>query len=302
MTSAVTMSLAATVVLAATVAAASLHGTSPVVGCETEADCLLLGSCETNSSGTKYCKCRQGFTGPQCGQLDVGAVPNHLGYRNETASTWGGLPVYVNGEWHAYVSMMANSCPLGTFNNNSQIVHLVSKSNGQTDGGWAGPFDFVDAVVKPFAHNAAPRLLADGSVGVWFIGYNGTVEIEECPGGVAPPHDVWPDWSGKQIALARSPPNSPSGPWNVSWLFALPTLPDDWWHWDCSATNPSALVDADGSVRMMYRGTMCTHCAGCPTRPGNTSERLGIATARALSGPYARASSAIDLGNASIEV
>ena len=169
-----------------------------VTACHNNSDCLLLGSCKHGA-----CHCRQGFTGPECGQLDFGAAPAHLGYRNRSASTWGGLPLKIRGEWHMYVSMIRNECPLGAFNNNSEIVHLVSSS------GFSGPFAYADVVVPSFAHNAAARLLPDGSIGVWFIGYDGHVDAISCPGG-APPQDlVWPDWSGKQIAVARSP--KPSG-------------------------------------------------------------------------------------------
>eukprot|EP00729_Bicosta_minor_P022597 gene22597-3023_t len=240
--------------------------------CVSNVDCLLLGSCEQG-----VCNCRQGFTGHECGQLDLAPAPPHLGYRNLTASTWGGLPVKVQGKWHMYVSMMVGDCPLGTFNNNSEVVHLVSSS--PTD--WKGPYRYADTVVGPFAHNAAPRVLADGSVAVWYIGYDGVVNTIACPKGVPPPNDVWPDWSGKQMAVARSPPGAPSGPWNVTWLFKKAKLPQDWWHWDCSSTNPSALVAADGTVQML--------------------ERLGFATAPSVDGPYAHASVALNLGNASVE-
>jgi hypothetical protein len=169
--------------------------------CATNSDCLLLGACDVEG----VCRCRQGFTGTECGQLDFDVAPNHLGYQNSSASTWGGLPVRVNGEWHMYVSMMLGDCPLGTFNNNSEIVHLVSAS------GWQGPYSYADTVVKNFAHNAAPRMLPDGSIGVWFIGYDGAVDTIRCPHGVAPNDYVWPDWSGKQIAIARSPPGQPTG-------------------------------------------------------------------------------------------
>jgi hypothetical protein len=151
-------------------------------------------------------------------------------------------------------------------------------------------------VVGAFAHNAAPRVLPDGSVAVWFIGYDGNVDPISCPHGIPPKDLVWPDWSGKQIGLARSTPGKPAGPWTTSFIFKQPTLPADWWHWDCSATNPTAIVAADGSVSMIYRGTMCTHCDGCPARPNNASERLGIATAPSIAGPYTRAATPINLG------
>ena len=96
--------------------AALMHGTA---ACQTDGDCLLLGSCEVGT-----CKCRQGFTGPECGQIDVAAAPTTLGYHNLSASTWGGLPPSVQGKWHMHVSMMAGDCPLGTFNNNSFIAHV----------------------------------------------------------------------------------------------------------------------------------------------------------------------------------
>ena len=229
------------------------------LACVTSDDCLLLGSCEKG-----ICRCRQGFTGPECGQLDLAPAPNHLGYQNFSASTWGGLPLRVNDKWHMYVSMITGACPLGTFNNNSEIVHLVSTSSSCT-----GPYTYMDTVVGAFAHNAAPRILPDGSIGVWFIGYDGQIDTITCPGGIPPKDFIWPDWSGKRIALARSAPGESSGPWNITWLFQQTSLPADWWHWDCSATNPSAVVDSDGSTRMMYRGTMCTHCPGCPSSPPN---------------------------------
>ena len=253
--------------------------------CQSSSDCLLLGSCKHG-----VCHCRQGFTGPECGQLDVGAVPAHLGYRNRGASTWCGLPLKIWGEWHMYVSMIRNKCPLGAVNNNSEIVHLVSS------GGFSGPFAYADVVVPSFAHNAAPRLLPDGSIGVWFIGYDGPVDAISCAGDVPPEDLVWPDWSGKQIALARSPSGKPSGPWNVSFLFDRPRLPHDWWHWDCAATDPSALVAADGSVAMLYRGKVCDHCDGYPQIPPRTSERLGITTAPTVAGPYTRAAAPFYLG------
>ena len=261
-----------------------------MAACSSDMDCLLLGTCDGG-----VCRCRQGFRGPECGQLDLGPAPAHLGYRNATASTWGGLPVRVGGAWHMYVSMLTGDCPLGTFNNNSEVVHLASLAAGP--GGWAGPYALAGTVVPAFAHNAAPRLLRDGSVAVWFIGYDGAVDAVTCPKGVPPADYVWPDWTGKQIAVVRSPPGSASGPWTApEWLLAQPQLPRDWWHWDCSATNPSAVVAADGSVRMLYRGTMCTHCAGCPPHPRNASERLGFATAPAVGGPYTRPAAGIDLG------
>lgn len=262
--------------------------TACAAACADDSDCLLLGSCEGG-----VCHCRQGFTGEECGQLDFGAAPAHLGYHNQTASTWGGLPLKVRGEWHLFVSMITGDCPLGAFNNNSEIAHLVSAGGG----GWEGPYELQPTTVVPsFAHNAAPQLLPDGSIGVWFIGYDGAVDTISCPNGVPPADFVWPDWSGKQIGLALSASGEPSGPWNVTFLFDRPRLPADWWHWDCGATNPSAVVAADGSVTMLYRGTMCTHCDGCPAHPANATERLGIATAPTVAGPYARAAAQIDLG------
>ena len=46
----------------------------------------------------------------------------------------------------------------------------------------------------------------------------------------------------------------------------------------------------------------CTHCDGCPHSPGNTSERLGIASAPGVDGPYTRPAKAFNLGNESVEV
>jgi len=72
-----------------------------IAACASDMDCLLLGTCDGG-----VCRCRQGFRGPECGQLDLGPAPAHLGYRNATASTWGGLPVRVGGAWHMCVSML----------------------------------------------------------------------------------------------------------------------------------------------------------------------------------------------------
>ena len=211
--------------------------------CATNEDCLLLGQCTQGA-----CRCRQGFTGPECGQLALAPTAPHLGYRNLTASTWGGLPVLVKDQWHLYVSMMGGDCPLGTFNNNSRIAHLVS-----TSGTWAGPYAYADTAVPAFAHNAAPHLLPDGSIGIWFIGYDGHVDPITCPNGVPPEDYIWPDWSGKQIAMARSRPGETSGPWNVSFLFDSPRLPEDWWHWDCGATNPAPIIAVSSQASLPWR-------------------------------------------------
>jgi hypothetical protein len=55
---------------------------STSLACQTNEDCLLLGTCEQGQ-----CQCRQGFTGPECGQIDLDPAPTHLGYRNRTASS-----------------------------------------------------------------------------------------------------------------------------------------------------------------------------------------------------------------------
>ena len=271
-------------------AVVAFAGIDAAFACTTDADCLLLGTCNHRA-----CRCRQGFTGSECGQLDLSPGPN-LGYRNLTGNTWGGLPLRIHGTWHMYVSMMAKGCPLGTFNNNSEVAHLVSS------GDWRGPYAYSDTVVPAFAHNAAPHVLRDGSIGVWFIGYDGAVDLVQCSNGIPPTDDVWPDWSGKQIALVRSLSGDPKGPWTSPlWIFPKAPLPAGWSKWDCASTNPSAVVSgAGGSVRMMYRGTECTHCDGCG-HPAGARENLGIATAGTVSGPYTAAATFIDLKNASVE-
>eukprot|EP00039_Didymoeca_costata_P003217 m.66116 g.66116 ORF g.66116 m.66116 type:complete len:400 (-) comp11783_c0_seq2:3682-4881(-) len=257
--------------------------------CQSDADCLWLGVCDMSS---RECHCRQGFTGPECGQLDVAPAPNHLGYYNSSTSTWGGLPVFAkDGLWHMYVAMMVGECPLGTFNNNSAVAHLVS-----TTSSFQGPYKYVNMVTPPFAHNPTSRVLPDGTIAIWYIAYDGDVKTISCPNGTPPQAPIWPNFNGKQIALAHSRSGDPNGPWIKTYLFSKTEVPQNWWHWDCDATNPAPLLLADGSVKMMYRGTMCTHCDGCPPKPGNASERLGIATAMSVDGPYHRPANAINLG------
>ena len=240
--------------------------------CSTDADCSLLGVC--GPGGT--CACDAGWRGADCGVLDLAPARRGSGY-NRTGeapptSSWGGRVVRDPadaGLHHLFAAEFTRHCGLDYWSPMSRIIRAESRT------GPAGPFAFAGEVVGTFAHN--PTVDWSAAERQWLL-----FSI-----GCAVPQPA----SCEQPALECAPGNSNNGESGIT----LHTSPDllSWTRapgyvlangsagaWDEDTTNPSAYVQADGSVVLMYRG--------CPEGCASI-EQLGFATAPAAAGPYARA-------------
>ncbi len=90
--------------------------------------------CSLNGVGSP-CKCDPGWTGTNCGQLDLLPAPalasqvtalSATTTTNAAAnSTWGISVVGPDktGRYHGYMTEIANSCPLGDYGSASHFIH-----------------------------------------------------------------------------------------------------------------------------------------------------------------------------------
>jgi hypothetical protein len=83
--------------------------------------CSLNGICgnasSTGSGAAHQCRCDDGWTGPDCGALNLGPTSsNAVGSGRiypppaSNTSSWGGGVVFRDGSYHLYVSEMAGHC------------------------------------------------------------------------------------------------------------------------------------------------------------------------------------------------
>jgi len=79
-------------------------------------------------------------------------------------TSWGGNVIQgADGQFHIYVSAMANHCLLNRWGSNSRIDHGVSSNI-------TGPYVFRDVAVDVWSHNSAPIKLPDGTYAIVHIG------------------------------------------------------------------------------------------------------------------------------------
>ena len=99
-------------------------------GCSADTDCANNGECVV-PTGT--CRCRSGWKGSGCTELDLQPTPRDAGYQHQVdganASSWGGAPHKGDdGLYHMFVSQMTRHCGIIAWGENSIVVHTVSES------------------------------------------------------------------------------------------------------------------------------------------------------------------------------
>jgi hypothetical protein len=133
------------------------------VSCSTESDCHLNGDCSKGA-----CACDAGWTGPTCGQLDLGPVDKAkrpgLSYKNN--ATWGASPLKgADGKWRvAHVQLHSHCGIFQAWMSNSFVALSVSS------GGVGGPYKYERELIGSFSHNPQIRELSDGTFAVFYIG------------------------------------------------------------------------------------------------------------------------------------
>ena len=253
-------------------AALLLAAAAAATSCSSDEDCSLNGQC---SGGV--CACDTGWRGASCGELAVIAGSSSLGYHNLSSgvgASWGANAVFAEGLWHAFIAEMTWNCTLNAYGSNSRIIRATSTA-------FAGPYAFADVVVAPFAHNPTVRQLPDGSFALFMIG--GTPSVERnCSGGGGSHlhhthHRAAADDDPSGIAVSWAP--RVTGPWSA------PTRVE-FSHYNgtelnCSFTNPSPSILANGSVLLAFQGGYCHSII-----PGIGEENIGVALAPSWDGVY----------------
>ena len=123
--------------------------------CTNDTDCNMAGRCAL-PAGT--CACDHGWTGPQCERINFGPAYrcgagglclNHTSaasgnYSSTFTSSWGGEAVEGDdGAWHVYAAAFAKDGGLGSWLQESRVVHGVSPS------GPHGPYTLTDVALGP---------------------------------------------------------------------------------------------------------------------------------------------------------
>ena len=253
--------------------------------------CFGNGNCRPHAN---QCDCYAGWTGSQCTTLDLGPAPPDGAVRRSGWSTWGGSPIRAaDGRIHLFLSQMANQCSLGTWQNNSLVVHAISDNI-------TGPYTINEdeLVLPPFHHNPSVQRAPDGTYLIYCIGAmagscpdgpssNCTGEtIKHCDQPDAPPsaelaairharERVGSASGGLDGVVHLAHSTSLSGPWTV---VPKPVLAGRPGRWDEQSTNPAPHVLPNGTALLVYRGLN-----------GLGTDRIGAAqAARGWQGQYER--------------
>jgi hypothetical protein len=206
---------------------------------------------------TGQCICDPGWTGAQCGQLDLLPAPPlsqqvspaaALSNDNDAANATWGISVVgpVAGVYHGYMTEIANECLLGEYGVASQVVHMTASAP-------LGPWTRQGVALAGFAHNPQAILAPNGSVLLFHIGQQLAPGcLADCRGTA--PHGADPHPPKARPKGCTSPSHaasvamaqSPAGPF-TRYPYAFPS----------SATNPAAmLLSPNGTIVVaLRRGT-----------------------------------------------
>ena len=171
-------------------------------------------ACSLNGFGSP-CKCDPGWTGENCGQLDLLAAPplasqvtalSATTTTNSAAnSTWGISVVGPDkvGVYHGYMTEIANQCPLGDYGAASQIVHMTASNP-------IGPWTREGVALAGFAHNPQAVMSPNGSILLFHIGKELAPGcLKNCTAESLPATHCTPMSHATSVAVA----DSFSGPW-----------------------------------------------------------------------------------------
>lgn len=162
---------------------------------------------------------------------------------------------------------MTGGCGLEHWGSNSAIIRAVGPTA-------AGPFTYVETVVRPFAHNPTIRSLPNASGYVIFFIGDGTGSPVSC-NTTTGEFVSQPRLTGGSIHAVYSP--SLRGPWSAPVEIQFNDTSGAGAAWNGGGTNPSPLVHQDGTVTLALQ-------RGFTANPGK--ELLGVARAATWRGPY----------------
>ncbi|OAL52106.1 hypothetical protein IQ07DRAFT_403431 [Pyrenochaeta sp. DS3sAY3a] len=214
--------------------------TTSTQACTTDEDCSLNGLCTYST-----CHCDPGWTGPDCGRLDLSPATRWTGYNHTNASSpthyntrgnssWGGQIVQDAADpslFHLLVDQFAHGCGLGAWRPSSFVVRAESRTGPQ------GPYTWAQNVTGSFRHNAYVHYSpADEGYLLWSIG----VDVPDPTSCKSVSKDAWPN----NISVAFAP--DIHGPWSPFRIAVNGTNPAPWPLWSPQdRTRGLALVAED---------------------------------------------------------
>lgn len=177
----------------------------------------------------------------------LGPAPAGSGFRMDGWFVWCGSLIEVDGEYHLFAARwpVATGFPDG-YRTHSQIVRATARHP-------LGPYTFQEVVLGPRGGEAWDGAMAHNPA------------IYRCPAGPGRPEQFLLYYIGsregsrhREIGLATA--ENIAGPWQ------RPERPLDLGV-QCDANNPAALLEADGSVKLVWRTSMLRVCISTAPRP-----------------------------------
>jgi hypothetical protein len=241
-------------------------------GCATSADCNMNGLCTGGA-----CRCDPWWSGPRCSALRLGPAKPNSGYRTTSGAqgySWGGS-VVAGGDntFHLIASEWTQRCGLEYWTPNSRLIRATSR---HVDG----PYVFAAEVLPTFYTNPQITAAPGGRLLLFAIGQecNRTADCANAshPPG-APFHYTCRYHNDMQSGISLfSSTSGPTGPWLAHGMVLNGSGSANGGGYNNSRTNPAPLAEADGTVKLIYRGGA----------KGYKAEYLGVATADNWNGPY----------------
>jgi hypothetical protein len=182
------------------------------------------------------CQCDKGWKGTSCNLLDLKPLSTPIqgayGY-SPNVTSWGGNPIFVDGQYHLYVAEMVNHCGLCNWIQNSRVIHATSND-------LFGPYKFSEQALGVWAHN--PQVVVDNSTKpeVYLLFHIGTGEggnPVRCGNNDFPSSNEefnYPEYLASGVLHSASSPNGPWTPQNPPGLGGC--------------NNPAPYVFANGSI------------------------------------------------------
>jgi|EP01046_Picozoa_sp_COSAG06_P036833 hypothetical protein len=227
--------------------------------CADDYGCSLAGKCVAGR-----CQCQPWTKGDDCAALALTplAEPASLVAAVQPAGNWtrwGSSVAEEGGQYHLFSAEMADECPLSVWGSKSTVIHSVSSSP-------TGPFRRLGIAIPAEAHN--PVLSRDPVDGTWLLWTCG------CPNPTAPPgcpreNFTCPGGQAGSWTTTVYSSKSLDGPWQPHVNLLGEALKGT----TGLSQNISPLMEADGSVKLMFKG------------PDNNTE-ASILSAPHWSGPY----------------
>ena len=228
------------------------------------------------------CKCDPQWDGDDCHLLKLLPADPHAGLQAPgNFSSWGGsVEKDATGIYHMYVAVMAHGCGLNAWRPNSQIGHAISNTP-------AGPYTLKQIILPHFAHS--PDVVR-GVNSEWLVyhvgaGTNNTTECRDpaantcrwttnCSRGCTGPEHPWLSGLGFYGPASVMKSSSPDGPWSDTIIGACKDVPEcepnSTYPGNGNDQNPAPLINADGSVTMLWRSINYTKGSGQSVRTSDT--------------------------------